>query len=74
MNIEELVKKYDLEIEKSFKKRSGLNGDVDAEYWLLLGKEDAKSEVIVDLIEEYSKQNKLNQYLKNQLSMYKLKQ
>ena len=72
--IERLINKYDSKIEGSFKKRSGLNGDVDAEYWLLLGKEDTLSEVIVDLIEEYSKENKLNEYLKKQLSIHKLKQ
>ncbi len=74
MNIEEQVRKYDLEIEKAFQKRSSLNGKIHAEYWLLLGKEDTLSEVIVGLIEEHSKQYELNEYLKRQLSIYKLKQ
>ena len=72
MNIDNLIKKYDLEFEEIGEKKSELDQNKDAEYWLLLGKSEALGNVIVGTIEEYSKENELNEFQKKALKIYKI--
>ncbi|PKH52892.1 hypothetical protein CXF68_20280 [Tenacibaculum sp. Bg11-29] len=72
MEIDNLIKKFDLEIEQLGNDKSKLDEKKDAQYWLLLGKSEALGNSIVDIIEEYAKENKLSQFQKKNLKIYKL--
>ena len=49
-----------------------LDQNKDAEYWLLLGKSEALGNSIVDIIEEYAKENKLSEFQQKNLDIYKI--
>lgn len=72
MNIDNLIIKINLRIEEIEKQQRELNPNKDASYWLLLGKIDALGDSIVNIIEEYAKENKLNEFQENNLKIYKL--
>lgn len=72
MNIDNLIIKINLRIEEIEKQQRKLNPNKDASYWLLLGKIDALGDSIVNIIEEYAKENKLNEFQENNLKIYKL--
>ena len=72
MEIDNLIKKFDSEIDQINKERSKLDQKKDAEYWLLLGKPEALGNSIVDVIEEYAKENALSEFLEKNLRIYKL--
>ena len=71
MEIDNLIKKFDSEIEQLGNDKSKLNPKKDAQYWLLLGKAEALGNSIVDIIEEYAKENELSQFQKKNLKIYK---
>jgi len=71
MEIDNLIKKFDLEIEQLGNDKSKLDPKKDAQYWLLLGKSEALGNSIVDIIEEYAKENELSQFQKKNLKIYK---
>ncbi|MBE7660707.1 hypothetical protein [Tenacibaculum finnmarkense] len=73
MEIEKLIKKFDLEIEQIDQDKDSLDSSKDAEYWLLLGKAESLGNCIFYIIEEYSKTNKLTEYLESYLDIYKIK-
>lgn len=72
MNVDNLIRKIDLKIQRNEKQQRELNPNKDAGYWLLLGKIDALGDSIVDIIEEYAKENKLNEFQEDTLKIYKL--
>lgn len=72
MNIDNLIIKINLRIEEIEKQQRKLNANKDASYWLLLGKIEALGDIIVDIIEEYAKENKLNEFQENNLKIYKI--
>lgn len=72
MNIDNLIRKIDLKIQRNEKQQKELDPNIDAGYWLLLGKIDALGDSIVDIIEEYAKENKLNEFQEDTLKIYKL--
>lgn len=72
MNIDNLITKFDLEIEEIGSQKHKLDQNKDAEYWLLLGKSEALGNSIVDIIEEYAKENKLSEFQQKNLDIYKI--
>lgn len=72
MEIDNLIKKFNYKINKIRNNKSSLNKNIDAEYWLLLGESNALSDCIVDIIEEYNKVNKLNEFHKKNLNIHKI--
>lgn len=72
MEIDVLIKKFDSEIKQIANEKLKLDEKRDAAYWLLLGKSEALGNSIVDIIEEYAKENQLSEFQKKNLRIYKL--
>ena len=72
MEIDNLIKKFDSEIEQIANEKSKLCEKRDAAYWLLVGKSEALGNSIVDIIEEYAKKNELSEFRQKNLTIYKL--
>jgi hypothetical protein len=72
MNIDNLIIKFNSEYEELGNRKHKLDQNKDAEYWLLLGSRESLANCIVDIIEEYSKENELNDLQKLNLKIYKI--
>jgi len=72
MNIDDLIKKFELDFETVVNTKTKLDPLKDAEYWLLLGKSEALGNCIVDVIEEYSKESNLTEFQRTKLNIYKI--